>query len=151
MTLRDWLQNRWISEHKPSPREISELLALVDRDLQAAATPRLIADWQLNISYNAALQLAVLALAAEGYRTERQRSHEWAIQSLKLTVGLDQEKVDALDGVRRMRHRISYERAGVASHAQAGEVYDLAFDLRGQVLGWLKRKHPELLGFSASS
>lgn len=148
MILRDWLQNRWIREHKPSPREIAELLALVERDLQAAATPRLIADWQLNISYNAALQLAVLALAAEGYRTERQRSHEWAIQSLKLTVGLNEERIDSLDGVRRMRHRISYERAGIASHAEAGEVYSLAVDLRGQVLEWLKREHPELLGSS---
>lgn len=47
MTLRDWLRNRWLVEHKSTPREIKELFALAERDLQAAATPRLIADWQI--------------------------------------------------------------------------------------------------------
>jgi hypothetical protein len=151
MTLRDWLRNRWLVEHKSTPREIKELFALTERDLQAAATPRLIADWQMNISYNAALQLAILALSAEGFRVASQRSHELAIRSLKFTVGLDHERVDALDGVRRKRNRISYERAGTASHAEAREVYDLAQELRSEVLSWMKREHPELLGPSAPS
>jgi hypothetical protein len=36
--------------------------------LEDAALPRLSPDWQLGITYNAALQLATLALMAEGYR-----------------------------------------------------------------------------------
>ena len=149
MTLRDWLRNRWLVEHKSTPREIRDLFALADRDLQAAATPRLVADWQMNIAYNAALQLAILALSAEGYRVERQRSHELAIQSLKFTIDLDQERVDALDGVRRKRNRISYERVGATSHAEAREVYDLAQELRSEVVRWMIREHPEMLGPSA--
>lgn len=68
MSLADWLANRWIVAHEPSREEIAALFALVDRDLKDAAVARLSADWQLGISYNAALQLATLALAAEGYR-----------------------------------------------------------------------------------
>ncbi len=75
MSLSDWLANRWLVEHRGSPEEIADLLAVVDRDLEDAALDRLSSDWRLGISYNAALQLAILALAAEGYRTDRQRAH----------------------------------------------------------------------------
>lgn len=39
------------------------------------------------MAYNAARQLATLALAAEGFRTDRLRAHERTIQSLRYTVG----------------------------------------------------------------
>jgi hypothetical protein len=68
MTLADWLANRWIVAHQATIEEIADLFAVVDRDLEDAAIPRLSADWRLGIAYNAALQLATLALAAEGYR-----------------------------------------------------------------------------------
>ena len=67
MSLADWHTNRWIVAHEPSRDEIADLFALVDRDLRDAAVPRLSPDWRLGIAYNAALQLATLALAAEGY------------------------------------------------------------------------------------
>ena len=73
MSLRNWLDNRWLVEHKPSPEEVADPLSVVERDLQDAVVDRISADWRLGIAYNAALQLAILALAAEGYRPERQR------------------------------------------------------------------------------
>ena len=146
MGLQNWLENRWLVEHQPSPEETADLLAVVDRDLQDAAIDRLSADWRLGIAYNAALQLAILGLAAEGYRTERQRSHERAIQSLRYTVGLNQDMIDTLDAVRRKRHLSSYERAGTASHGEAEEVYGLAIDLRQTVVEWLEKNHAYLLG-----
>jgi len=149
MSLKDWQENRWLAEHEPSSEEVADLLTVVNRDLQDAAVDRLSADWRLGIAYNAALQLALLALAAEGYRPERQRTHERAVQSLRLTIGLDQEVVDTLDVVRRKRHLSIYERAGTASSSEAEEVYRLAVALRDQVLEWMKREHPELLGPSA--
>lgn len=33
MTLREWLDNTWLVEHKTSPEEIANLLGLADRDL----------------------------------------------------------------------------------------------------------------------
>jgi hypothetical protein len=66
MSLRNWLDSGWIVEHVPTPEEISDLLAVVDRDLQDAAVESLSPDWKLGIAYNGALQLAILALAAEG-------------------------------------------------------------------------------------
>ena len=89
--------------------------------------------------------MACLALAAEGYRPGRQRSHEWAIQSLRLTIDLEQKKVDTLDAVRRMRHKSDYLQAGTASHSEAEDVYRFATDLLEQVLAWMRSEHPELL------
>ena len=146
MSLRNWLDNRWLVEHKPSPEEVADLLSVVDRDLQDAVVDRISAGWRLGIAYNAALQLATLALAAEGYRPERQRSHEMAVQSLRYTVGLSQGAIDKLDTVRRKRHLSNYERAGTASQREAEEVYDMAIELRRTVIEWLGGNHPNLLG-----
>ena len=33
MSLPDWLKNGWLTEHRTSPREIADLLGVVDRDL----------------------------------------------------------------------------------------------------------------------
>jgi hypothetical protein len=145
MTLRDWLASRWIIEHEPSRDEIADLFAVVDRDLKDAAVPRLSADWRLGISYNAALQLATLALAAEGYRPGRERAHERAILSLRDTVGVAGETVDVLDAVRRKRNQISYEHAGTTSDREAEEFYKTVTSLRTEVVRWLKEHHTELV------
>jgi hypothetical protein len=73
MSLPDWLANRWLVTHEPSVDEIADLPAVVDRDLADAAVPRLSSDWRSGISYNAALQLATLAVAASGYRPAREQ------------------------------------------------------------------------------
>jgi hypothetical protein len=143
--LSDWLANRWLVEHRVSREEIADLLAVVDRDLEDAAIDRLSPDWRLGISYNAALQLATLALAAEGYRPDRQRAHERAIQSLRFTVELEKDLIAVLDGVRRKRNIASYERAGTASAREAEEMYQLARALRTRVMEWLERNHSNLL------
>lgn len=57
-SLQDWLRFGWLKEHKTSPEEIADLLAVAERDLEACHTPDLHNDWRFNIAYNAALQLA---------------------------------------------------------------------------------------------
>lgn len=145
MTLQRWLANRWLVEHEPSAAEIADLLAVVDRDLGDAGIDRLSPDWRMGIAYNAALQLATVALAASGYRPGRERAHERTIQSLRYTVALDPSLVDTLDGIRRKRNVSNYERAGTASSSEAAEVYEIASELRVTVMQWLERHHPALL------
>jgi len=144
MSLRNWLASGWIVEHEPTPDETSDLLAVVDRDLQDAAIESLSPDWKLGIAYNGALQLAILALAAEGFRPARVRAHERAILSLRFTVALDSATVDLLDAVRRKRNISNYERAGTGSAKEAAEVLAAAQRLRETVLRWLLEHHPNL-------
>ena len=90
-----------------------------------AAPPRwLRADWRLAIAYNAAMQLAVAALAAAGYRASRESHHFRVIQSLAHTIGAASDTVAKLDQFRKKRNIGGYERA---------------------VETWLQQHRPELL------
>jgi len=146
MSLTTWRESRWLTEHESSLQEAADLLAVVDRDLADAEVEGLSADRRLEIAYNAALQLSILALAAAWYRAARDKAHAYSIRSLGHTVGVEPAIVDTLDAVRRKRHQVNCERAGTASHSEAEEVRELASDLRERVFEWLRAEHPEVLG-----
>jgi hypothetical protein len=145
MSLDDWLKAQWLTQHKTTPQEIADLLAVVDRDLKASAVKGLDDDWRLAIAYNAALQCATAALAACGYRASREGHHHRVVQSLAYTIGADAQLVAQLDAFRKKRNIGDYERAGLASKAEANEMVALAQRLRQEVGSWLKANHPELL------
>jgi hypothetical protein len=144
MSLDDWLARRWLIRHHASPEEIRELLAVADRDLKQSAAEGLGADWHLAIAYNAALQCAIVALAAAGYRATREAHHYRVIQSLTFTLGWSQDDLRLLDAFRTKRHTAYYERAGIASDHDAQEMQRLAHRLRKEVDDWLSAHHPEL-------
>ncbi|KMY66210.1 hypothetical protein AAU61_17090 [Desulfocarbo indianensis] len=145
MSLPNWLGNGWLTEHNTSPGEIGDLLAIADRDLDQALTPGLSPDWRLNIAYNAALQAAVAALAAAGYRSSRANKHYRVIQSLVHTIGMEDDLILVFDHFRKKRNISDYERAGTVSEQEADEMYSLAKDIRSRVETWLKNGYPELL------
>ena len=145
MSLKDWLKNGWLTEHESSRQELSDLLTVIDRDLKDCQSKGLSADWRLAIAYNAALQVALAGLAAEGYRVARESHHFRAIHSLSLTLGCDETLIAQLDAFRKKRNISDYERAGSVSSREAAEMQELACDLRAELLRWLSRKHPDLL------
>ena len=145
MSLRDWLKNSWLIEHKTSTEEIAALLALVERDLANAQVAGLSPDWKLNIAYNAALQAATAALAAGGFRAAREQHHYRTIQSLALTISWQAAKVSQFDRFRKKRNIGGYETAGLVSDREAAEMRELAAALRKDVLIWLRKNHPKLL------
>jgi hypothetical protein len=145
MSLKNWLSNGWLTEHKSSKQEIGELLGIAERDLEQALTPGLSPDWRLNIAYNAALQTAVAALAALGYRAGRENKHYRVIQSLVFSIGLASDLVLLFDQFRKKRNISDYERAGMVSDQEADEMYALAKNLYEQIQIWLKTEHPDLV------
>jgi len=145
VSLQDWLKSRWLIEHQTSRQEISDLMSMADRDLAQCQTPTLSPDWQLNIAYNAALQVATAALAAAGYRAAREAHHYRVIQSLAYTIKADGSLIAQLDKFRKKRNIGSYERAGAISEQEVKEIVALAKSLRDEVIAWLKKNHPELL------
>ena len=145
MSLTDWLRNGWLTEHQPSREEITDLLALVERDLKDCATEDLSTDWRFNIAYNAALQSAALALHASGYRAARDSAHYRTIQSLSLTIGASPTTVRALDAFRKKRNRVEYESTDLVSESEAKEMTLLARDIRDEVRRWLSEQHAEFV------
>jgi hypothetical protein len=144
MGLKDWLASGWLTEHETSPEEIAALFAVAERDLGDCRLEGLSNDWRLNIAYNAALQIAVAALAACGYRAARKSHHYRVIESLALTAGIDAATVRLLDTYRTKRNRAGYETAGLVSDSEAKGMVELAERLRDEVMRWLKAEHPKL-------
>ena len=145
MSLADWERNGWLTAHRTSGNEIRDLLAVVDRDLADSDAKGLSADWRMNIAYNAALQMATAALAAEGYRASREQHHYRVIQSLRETLRIDAQTVNTFDAFRKKRNVTGYERIGLVSDADADAIRTLAVKLRDDVVAWLEKNHPELL------
>ncbi len=145
MSLEIWVNNAWLKRHETSRQEISNLLAITDRDIEQSQTAGLGPEWRFDIAYNAALQSATAALAAAGYQAERANKHMRVIQSLEFTVGLDKQTIDFLDTCRRKRHVAVYEQVGAVSDQEAQEMIELAKELRFAVEKWLKQHYNDLL------
>ena len=145
MSLRSWAQNGWLVEHNTSREEIANLLAIVDRDLEASQAAQLPADWSFAIAYNAALQAATAALAAAGYRASRDSHHYRVIQALEYSVNPGAAVIDTLDAFRKKRNMSSYDYAGAVSIKEATEMFGLASKLRKDVEQWIRSSHRELL------
>ena len=52
MTLKQWSDNGWLGTHRTSRQEISNLLAIVARDITDASQGEISADWSFGIAYN---------------------------------------------------------------------------------------------------
>ena len=146
MSLNDWLGSGFVLEHRTSRQEISELLALVDRDLYESEAGTHSPEWKLSIAYNAILQAAKAALAATGYRVpNRGNHHHYTIQSLRFTLKADQTTILKIEAVKKKRNVGEYERAGTVSDREAQDALDLAKTVCKQVREWLRGKHRRLM------
>jgi uncharacterized protein (UPF0332 family) len=145
MSLEQWAKNGWLRSHKPSAREISDLLEIVARDLKDAQG-NISADWKFGIAYNAALKLCTILLHASGYRPEQKLGHYRTLMALPLILG-ESRKDDSeyLDACRAKRNTVEYDTAGAATEDNAAELIDFVTDLQQDVLAWLRKNHPELL------
>jgi hypothetical protein len=144
MSLADWLKAQWLRAHQTSRQEIANLLGVADRDLRDCQAKGLSDDARLAISYNAALQCAVAALASCGYQPSREAHHYRVILSLEYSIGADSKLVAQFDAFRKKRNLGDYEIAGATSRKEADEMVALAHRLRKEVEDWLRANHPEL-------
>lgn len=144
MSLSDWQKSGWLIEHQTSGQEIEHLLRLVDRDLADCRIPSLSPDWRFNIAYNAAPQCAQAALAAVGFRAAKDGHHYRIIQSLKLTLKVEDKIIRKLDAFRKKRNISEYNQAGSVTEIELNEMIALADHLRKATGAWLVENFPDL-------
>ena len=144
--LQRWVESGALRRHRPAAREIADLFAVVDRDYADAQVTAVSLDRRFATAYSAALQLATVVLAAEGYRAAAQRGHHIVtIRALPELVGGEvREVADYLDSCRALRNTSDYDRAGAVSASDVDELLAEVGRLRGVVVEWLERKHPAL-------
>lgn len=130
----------------PDKAQTAKLLAAARRNLADAQIADLSTENKFDAAYKAVMQLAMLALNANGYRTltSKPGHHQTAIQALTLTVTLAPEKVRLLDAMRKLRNLSDYS-GDLIPDAAVAECLAAAQDLLAHVLAWLVNHKPELL------
>jgi hypothetical protein len=101
---------------------------------------------RFDAAYKAIMQLAMVALDANGYRTMTSKPghHQTAIQTLSTSVGLAPAKVILLDALRKQRNLSDYS-GDLVPDAAAAECLTSASDLLAHVRAWLTANRPDLL------
>lgn len=145
--LQSWLDAGALRRHRTSRHEITDLLAVAERDLRDARVTALSLDRRFATAYSAVLQLATIIPAASGLMVTAQRGHHavtW--QALPELMGDDiGDTAVYFDSCRTLRNRSDYDRVGVVSEAEVEELLRETEAFRGQVIDWLSREHPRLV------
>ena len=125
---------------------IAKLIAAAERNIADAQLHGLSNENRFDAAYKAIMQLAMLALNANGFRTltSKPGHHQTAIQTLQLTVGLAQPKVILLDALRKQRNLADYS-GDLVPDAIAVECLNSAKELLVHLRAWLKANKPELV------
>lgn len=144
MSLQDWLNEGHLKTHQTSKYEISQFLAVFERDFTDAGVKAISTDRRLATAYSAALILCVAALAASGFQAENTGHHYWTIQSLTFTLQVDTKTIDKFNKIRQKRNISDYERIGMASERDVEEMLSLAKTLRIRFGKWLQTNFPDL-------
>ncbi len=127
---------------------MDELRAGIEVKLKDAAIAALSADTRFVTAYGAALLLAKMAMACAGYRLDSKATghHKTAFLALPLSVGAKAKTLARyFDVCRRKRNEIDYDRAFVASEADAKEIVVRVKELQTLVEDWIKAKHATLV------
>ncbi len=148
MSLKKWVSENKLSEHKTSQQEIHNLLKLVERDIQDAKIDGLSDDRRFITAYNAALQLATCILYVTGYRTKPSKGgHHWiSFAVLPDIMGESvNEYADYFNTCRVKRNTSDYTSVGEVSHGEAEELIAEVIKFREIVQNWIKKNNSEYL------
>ena len=100
LSLENLLKIGQLKEHPADAEEIQRLLAAAARNLADARVTAISPETRFDAAYKAAMQVALAALMAHGYRpdTKRPGHHATVVQGLPLTIGLAAGRVTVLAG-----------------------------------------------------
>lgn len=131
---------------RPDAAAVGKLLAAAQRNIADAQLAGLSAENRFDAAYKAIMQLAMVALQANGYRTltSKPGHHQTAIQTLAASVGVAPAQVIVLDALRKQRNLSDYS-GDLIPEAVAAECLASAQALQAHVLAWLRLHRADLL------
>lgn len=124
-----------IKPYSAGSSEISQLLKVAVRDLRASERnldedP----DWAYSMAYNGVLQACRGLMLSEGYRSRGGEQHATVVEFIREKLGSSYEnQVNLFDQMRRKRHRVIYEVAGLVSKTEAQQAVAFAKEFVGEI------------------
>src|SRR4030066_2141733 len=111
MTLENLLKTKQLQPHNPAREAVQRLLQAAARNIADARVEKISGENRFDAAYKAIMQCAMVALWANRYRTATSQPghHQTAIQTLPITIGLEQSTVIVLDALRKQRNVSDYE------------------------------------------
>lgn len=145
MSLENLLKINKLQTHQPSCASVQRLLQAAARNIEDARVAQVSGETRFDASYKCIMQCAMVALWANGYRTSTSQPghHQTAIQTLPITIELDQGTVIVLDALRKQRNINDYDGDPISEQAVA-ECIKQAEQLYRSVTAWLAANRPDL-------
>lgn len=146
MTLRKLLEIERLIAFQAQRSDITRLLSAAKRNLADAHVDAISEPNRFDAAYKCIMQCAMIGLWANGYRTATNQPghHQTAIQTLPLTVGLENRTMVMLDSLRKQRNITDYS-GDMVSTAVVEESLSQASALVERVESWLAEHRPELI------
>ena len=143
MSLENLLKINKLQTHQPSRESVQRLLRVAARNIEDARVAEISGETRFDAAYKCIMQCAMVALWANGYRTSNSQPghHQTAIQTLPITIGMDQSTVIVLDALRKQRNINDYEGGPISEQAVA-ECIKQAEQLYKAVNAWLAVNRP---------
>ena len=147
MTLEQWQQNRWLNPSEAKLAEITQLFAVVDREIADASIKEISIDGRFMHAYDAAFKLCAIALRTSGYTVVKgQGHHKKTIESLSLTLGAEFQGIsDQIELASRRRGEAICDRVGVVEEVDATELLQAAIEVRATMIEWLRTSNVDLV------
>ena len=146
MSLQNLQRTGQLEQHETDAAQVSRMLESADRNLTDARQQNISPENRLDIAYRAIMQLAMVALWANGYRpaTNKPGHHQTMIQSLVSATALDNDSMLVLNSFRSRRNAIDYTGAYV-DEGTVDACVAAAELLTQHVHEWLTNNRPDLI------
>jgi len=128
MSLSELKKSGRIREIPVDRKQIENHIALAKRDLSVAETLlKKNSDWSFIASYNSMLQAARALMFSYGYTTSEEERHKTTVEFAKAVLGQSEAGTTSLfDRMRRKRHDVTYDEAGMISSFEAKQALETA-------------------------
>jgi hypothetical protein len=145
MSLDNLLKIKQLQLHNPSNEALHRLLDAAKRNIADAHIEAVSGETRFDAAYKCIMQCAMLGLWLNGYRTSTSQPghHQTAIQTLPTTIGLSQQTVIILDGLRKQRNVNDYEGNPISDQAVT-ECIKQAEQLYAYVNAWIAENRADL-------
>ena len=146
MSLANLLKINKLQIHNPSRDDVQRLLEAAKRNLADAHINEISAENRFDAAYKCIMQCAMVALWVNGYRTSTSQPghHQTAIQTLPITINLEQSTVIVLDALRKQRNVSDYEGDPISDQAVI-ECIKQAEQLHHNVCVWISENRANLV------